>query len=318
MNANEASSGEPRINKSVNQGGRAYSVGLGRDGNLLKVFYLKSFRLAVVQRLSSARLSVAWSAINKPMTKLLTVFAAFLLLCHCSCDHEKRLANKYEAAKTTQELQEVTDAINQRCIFPIFRAFREFSDANRNHFPAQFSTDQAGNPLLSWRVHLLPYLGEQALYERFALNEPWNSETNLKLLAEMPEIYKHPHANGTGGQTVIQVVEGENVVIVPPEPSSSNFESPRGIRYGAVTDGMTNTGFLVTVEDRHAVNWTEPTDFDYRLYSDPASELKTITGKSAIYGDSMGGYYDTNWMNGNFDKIVVRNDGQLIEWHNGE
>ena len=39
-----------------------------------------------------------------------------------------------------------------------------------------------GKPLLSWRVHLLPFLAQDPLYGRFKLDEPWDSEHNLKLL----------------------------------------------------------------------------------------------------------------------------------------
>jgi hypothetical protein len=46
-----------------------------------------------------------------------------------------------------------------------------------------------GEPLLSWRVVLLPFLGQKVLYERFRLDEPWDSPSNRALLEEMPAIY---------------------------------------------------------------------------------------------------------------------------------
>jgi len=51
-------------------------------------------------------------------------------------------------------------------------------------------TDDVETPLLSWRVHILPYLLEDELYAKFKLDEPWNSDHNIALLAEMPDIYK--------------------------------------------------------------------------------------------------------------------------------
>jgi hypothetical protein len=36
-------------------------------------------------------------------------------------------------------------------------------------------------PLLSWRVAILPHLGQEALYKEFKLDEPWDSENNKKL-----------------------------------------------------------------------------------------------------------------------------------------
>src|SRR5688572_9177285 len=42
--------------------------------------------------------------------------------------------------------------------------------------------DKDGKPLLSWRVHLLPYMEEDHIYKQFKLDEPWDSTTNKALL----------------------------------------------------------------------------------------------------------------------------------------
>src|SRR5262249_1314447 len=39
-------------------------------------------------------------------------------------------------------------------------------------YPPRCICDPDGRPLLSWRVALLPYLGEKALYDEFRLDEP--------------------------------------------------------------------------------------------------------------------------------------------------
>jgi hypothetical protein len=51
-----------------------------------------------------------------------------------------------------------------------------------------------GTPLLSWRVGILPYLGEDGkeLYEQFKLDEPWDGPHNRTLLARMPPVYRLP------------------------------------------------------------------------------------------------------------------------------
>lgn len=38
-----------------------------------------------------------------------------------------------------------------------------------------------GKPLHSWRVLLLPFIGQEALYKQFKLEEPWDSPHNLSL-----------------------------------------------------------------------------------------------------------------------------------------
>ncbi len=52
-----------------------------------------------------------------------------------------------------------------------------------------FATRKDGEPLLSWRVAILPWLEEFALYERFRLDETLDSPHNASLLREMPREY---------------------------------------------------------------------------------------------------------------------------------
>ena len=58
--------------------------------------------------------------------------------------------------------------------------------------PPAFTRDAEGKPLHSWRVLILPYLGEKekALYEKIRLNEPWDSEWNRQFHAQMPVFYR--------------------------------------------------------------------------------------------------------------------------------
>ncbi|MGN6134387.1 MAG: DUF1559 family PulG-like putative transporter, partial [Aureliella sp.] len=53
-----------------------------------------------------------------------------------------------------------------------------------------FSADNGDG--LSWRVHLLPLAGRQDLYDKFHLDEPWDSKHNLTLLPEIPGFLHHP------------------------------------------------------------------------------------------------------------------------------
>jgi hypothetical protein len=60
----------------------------------------------------------------------------------------------------------------------IGRAFHEYHRV-QGHFPAPALPDRDGKPLLSWRVALLPQLGYQSLYERFHLDEPWDTRVRV-------------------------------------------------------------------------------------------------------------------------------------------
>ncbi len=63
------------------------------------------------------------------------------------------------------------------------------------------SYSPGGKPLLSWRVHLLPYLGEDDLYQQFNLDEPWDSPNNIRLLNQMPKVYQSPNETPGSSKT---------------------------------------------------------------------------------------------------------------------
>src|SRR5207248_10367 len=83
----------------------------------------------------------------------------------------------------------------------IGRAAHDHADA-LGYLPNNSYEVRNGKPsgLLSWRVHLLPYLGEKALYNEFKLDEPWDGPTNRKLLARMPAVYASPEARKKAGE----------------------------------------------------------------------------------------------------------------------
>src|SRR5205823_10918869 len=64
-----------------------------------------------------------------------------------------------------------------------------------------------GKPLLSWRVHLLPFLEQDNLYKQFHLDEPWDSEHNKKLIARMPPVYRSSDKVAADGRTTFRSEE---------------------------------------------------------------------------------------------------------------
>lgn len=83
-------------------------------------------------------------------------------------------------------------ARSERCeqnLRRIYRAFAERADADGTYPPA-FTTDAEGRKLHSWRVLLLPYLGEAELFAQIRLDEPWNSEWNSQFHARTPDVFK--------------------------------------------------------------------------------------------------------------------------------
>ena len=63
-------------------------------------------------------------------------------------------------------------------------AIHNYASANKALPPKQELRGEGGKSGLSWRVHILPFLGddERELWERFKLDEPWDSAHNIQLL----------------------------------------------------------------------------------------------------------------------------------------
>jgi hypothetical protein len=130
-------------------------------------------------------------------------------------------------------------------------------------FPAPMTRTPNGQPGLSWRVQILPYIEENALYQRFHHDEPWDSPHNKALLTEMPRIYARAgeYVPGVSQNTPFQVFVG-------PGTAFENRKDP--IRLTDIIDGTSNT-FMV-VEAREEVPWTKPQDIVF----DPAAPLPPL------------------------------------------
>jgi len=143
-------------------------------------------------------------------------------------------------------------------------AMHNWHDVHKS-FPAQANFDANGKPLLSWRVHILPYVGQQKLYERFHLDEPWDSEHNRALIEKRPDVYRSPASKkGRHGYTSYVLPVGEETIC----------PGRRGVSLKEITDGTSNTIMIVEVGDDQAVIWTKPEDLPF----DPEEPAKGLGG----------------------------------------
>ena len=110
-------------------------------------------------------------------------------------------------------------------------------EATYKVLPPVANVDASGNQLLSWRVHLLPFLEQYELYSRFRLNEPWNSPHNLPLSNSMPDFFRSAGDSSTTNTTRIRLLNGPGTLY-----SSARTGT---LRFSSITDGMSNTIFAI-------------------------------------------------------------------------
>jgi hypothetical protein len=140
-------------------------------------------------------------------------------------------------------------------------AMHNFHAAN-NALPNHAIRDpKTGQPLMSWRVALLPYLGEQALFQQIRQNERWDSAHNIKFRNQMPAVYQLP-GRPNDGRTYYQVFHGDRSAFPRATRPAKAFPTAGDFGFARITDGTSNTIFVV--EAALPVNWMQPDDIPFQ------------------------------------------------------
>lgn len=117
-------------------------------------------------------------------------------------------------------------------------------------FPPAYIPDENGQPMHSWRVLILPYLGRQDLYDQYDFDEPWDSPANAALADQMPREYTCP----TDPDKFTNYTS--YVAAVGPDRM---FPGADARTFAEVTDGLSNT-IAVMEYGGSQINWLEPRD----------------------------------------------------------
>ena len=93
----------------------------------------------------------------------------------------------------------------------IMLAMHNYADIHGGMFPPAvvYGKDGKGKVPHSWRVELLPYLEGDALYNAYQFDEPWDSEANKKVLAQMPAVFRDPSADPKSTSSAYFVMVGK-------------------------------------------------------------------------------------------------------------
>lgn len=155
----------------------------------------------------------------------------------------------------------------------IMLALHNYHDSFKSFPVLDTYRDDQGKPYLSWRVHILPFMEQQALYEQFHLDEPWDSPHNKKLVSKMPDIYAMQKDLLPAEPVADQVeIQPGHTTIVAPTGELTTFGGRTATRFQDMLDGTSNTVVVVEVKPEHAVPWTAPQDYQF----DPKKPLSGI------------------------------------------
>ncbi len=204
----------------------------------------------------------------------------------------------FPATLAAREAAQQTQSMNN--LKQLALAMHNYADAFGNFPPAVFYHEN-GTPR-SWRVELLPYLEEHALYQAYRQNEPWDSEHNKAILAKMPSVFRSPGDDPTKNSSYF-VLTGEGTI----------FDKKEGTKLQDITDGTSNT--ILIVEAVRDVPWTKPEDIPFTVQG----ELPTLGGvREGGFGYAMADgsvhIFPQKQNVSVLRALIQKNDGQVIHW----
>jgi hypothetical protein len=140
-----------------------------------------------------------------------------------------------------------TDKIRQIVI--AIHVYHDVHDA----FPPLYTVDKDGKPLHSWRVLLLPFLEQTALYDAIRHDEPWDSEHNKQFHDMILDVYRCPNNPNVAGKANCHysVIAGEG--FRPAVDATTRHWN----NFAHITDGTSNT--LAIIEVKEPFCWMDPT-----------------------------------------------------------
>jgi len=128
-------------------------------------------------------------------------------------------------------------------------ALQAYHQAYRT-FPPAHVRGPDGRVWHSWRVLILPYLGEQELYHAYHFDEPWDGPHNRELIDRMPACLACPGIDAGRGCT-------NYFAVVSPR---TMWPAHLSLAISDIADGASNTVHVVE-SPRVDIAWTEPRDY---------------------------------------------------------
>lgn len=230
-------------------------------------------------------------------TKVLFVVAAFVALLVVLLVMAGRIVAGMVRAKMQQD-----ECAGQ--LHKIWVAFDNYYN-EYGEYPPAVVRDKNGAAMHSWRVLVLPFLGQQEeqLYKEYHFDEPWNGPHNRELAEAMPQVYGCPcdaAAFVSSHTSYLAVIDGatgdfatepENLDVNKPPPKAGAAAKPK-------------TPYLIVEVAESGISWMEPRDL---VLGGGASQKSSAPGADLSAEQAMAPYprsYHIDAVN------VLQSDGQ--------
>lgn len=184
-----------------------------------------------------------------------------------------------------------------------------YESAHASFPPNKNARGKEGTSGLSWRVHILPYIEEIALYQKFRLNEPWDSPHNIKLLDEMPDVFNAYTTTGLADP----VLKPGHTTFVAPVGEGTIMGGNEVVKIRQIVDGTSKTLLIVEVKPANAVPWTAPQDYAFSP-DDPGAGLFWDHNGNVAVGFCDGSYrvLPKSISKEMLRRLFIMNDGRAI------
>jgi prepilin-type processing-associated H-X9-DG protein len=164
----------------------------------------------------------------------------FLFLLLMMIPHPARSKHAAYRAQCTNNLKQIAQALDRY-------------HAVHGRYPPATVYDAQGRRMHSWRVLILPYLGEERLYSEYRMDEPWYGPHNRQLASRMPAVFRCPANPG----------HPELTSYVAPVGPGTAWDDPQGMRRDAIQDEAGDTVLVAEIADID-IHWMEPRDVVFR------------------------------------------------------
>lgn len=133
-------------------------------------------------------------------------------------------------------------------------------------FPPAYTVNEDGEPLHSWRTLILPYIGQQAVYDQIDLSQPWDAPVNQPFADMEILTYTCPSLPASNMTPYVAVVDPRGV-----------FNGEASTKFRDIADGTSNTLLIAEVDLANAVHWMEPVDVDASAFPSVGQHLGVCT-----------------------------------------